>query len=224
MGRVLTENQELLKGYLLEVGCSKIAVLVIILDVWEPEETLDMLQFCKENHGTATEKDFVAAAKEISVKKEKRTIEDVWNIEDGYAFLRAMNLYLSIKCNYGDEIKNLNEEEKTFFCVQIFEEYILDGSFTGFFFNSCGDFANEIVPALKRVGAIKMAEICEKAFSIYGDKVPMVRDERKEIYNSMGEIMERVVDECQNRLSDCNNNLPELCYQFILSNKESFSK
>ena len=224
MGRVLSENQEMLLGYLLEIGCKKSVAVGILFDVWEPEETIEMLEFCRDNHRKATEKEFAIAAKEISAKKEKRTIDDVWNIKDGYKFLKAMNLYISIKCDYGDEIEKLNEKEKVYFLTQVFEEYIYNGSFTGFFFNSCGEFANDIGAALEKVGAIETAEICKEAFSIYGDKVPIDRDEREELYNSMDESVCQFVSECQHKLLDCDNNLPELCYQYILNNKESFSQ
>ena len=224
MGNGLSENQKMLLGYLLEIGCRKSVAIGIVFDVWEVEETIEMLEFCRDNHGKATEKQLAIAAKEISIKKEKRTIQDVWNIKDGYKFLKAMDLYLSIKCNYGDKIERLNTEEKTFFLVQVFEEYILNRSFSGFFFNPCGDFANFIVPALEKIGAIKTAGICQKAFSIYGDKVPMDMHDRENIYNAMGEKIWDFVSECQHELSECDDNIPQMCYQFILDNKDSFSK
>ena len=224
MDRALSKNQRMLFGYLLETGCKKSVAIRILSDVWEPEETIEMLEFCRDNHGKVTEKQFAKAAKEISAKKEKRTIEDVWNIKDSYKFLNAINLYLSIKCGYGDRLEKLNNKEKTFFLVQVFDEYILNESFTGFFFNSCGDFANDVVPALEKVGATEFAEICKKAFSIYGNKVPLDREEREEVYNSMDESAWELVSDCQQNLSNCDNNLSELCYQYILSNKDAFSK
>ena len=220
--RVLSENQQLLARYLSAAGCSFIASLKIGLDVWEPEETIEMLQFCKDNHGRATERDFVAAAEEISDKKRRRTIEDVWNIQDPYRFLNGMDLYLSIKCGDGDRLERLNDDEKTIFILSLFKEYILYGSFTEFLFNYCGDFANDIVPALERVGAMDMSEICKEVFSIYGDTVPLDRDVREDVFNARGEAAWTFADRCNKKLSESNDLILNLCYQFILKNKDSF--
>ena len=50
MAKVLTENQELLAGYLTAIGCDKGAVFRIVFNVWEEEATLEMLEFCRKNH------------------------------------------------------------------------------------------------------------------------------------------------------------------------------
>lgn len=224
MSGVLSENRKLLAGYLSAIGFKSSSILQItMIDLEEEDEILEMLQFCKENHPNIIEEQLLTVAKEISSKKKRRTITDVWNIKDGYKFLRAMDLYLSIKCNYGDETDKLNDEEKTFFLVQVFEEYIFNRSFTGFFFNSCGDFANDIVPALENIGAIKTAEICKKVFRIYGDRVPADMYERENIYNAMDAKTWEFVDKCQHELSKSDDNIAQLCYQFVLDNKDSFS-
>ena len=224
MERILTEMQEKLIQYLFGKGCKSGTVLEIMFDVWEPEETMEMIEFCRDNDDKATEKDFAVAAKEISVKKEKRTIDDVWNIKDEQKFLSAMDLYLSIKCDYGDGIDNLNSDEKTFFLVKLFEENIYNSGFTHLLFYPEGDFANDIVPALDKIGAVESAGICKKVFNLFGDKVPPDRDERERIYNLMDESVDQFVRECEHRLHDCDNNLQELCYKFIINNRDSFSK
>ena len=49
MARIMTENQQLLTRYLAAVGCSKAQVLYMMAELWSEEETLEMLQFCKDN-------------------------------------------------------------------------------------------------------------------------------------------------------------------------------
>lgn len=49
MARVLTENQVLLTGYLFEIGCNTGAVFKMILELWDEEAVVEMLEFCHDN-------------------------------------------------------------------------------------------------------------------------------------------------------------------------------
>ena len=49
MARVLTENQVLLTGYLFEIGCETGAVFKMVLELWDEEAVLEMLEFCHDN-------------------------------------------------------------------------------------------------------------------------------------------------------------------------------
>lgn len=64
MARVLTENQRMLTGYLIAVGCKKSTTVRIISQVWEPDKTIKMLEFCRDNPN-ATEEELSNAASKI---------------------------------------------------------------------------------------------------------------------------------------------------------------
>lgn len=49
MSKVLTENQRLLTRYLTAVGCEKMAVVIAVLDLWDEDAVLEMLEFCASN-------------------------------------------------------------------------------------------------------------------------------------------------------------------------------
>ena len=49
MAKVLTENQVLLKGYLKEIGCSMATIVKVIFDTWGEDNTIKMLEFCRDN-------------------------------------------------------------------------------------------------------------------------------------------------------------------------------
>lgn len=67
MPRVISENQALLTRYLTEVGCSKIAVLLMAVELQDEEATLEMLEFCASNP-SATQAQLLKASSEISSK------------------------------------------------------------------------------------------------------------------------------------------------------------
>ena len=49
MSNVLTKNQRLLARYLTAVGCEKIAVILMITELWDEDAVLEMLEFCRNN-------------------------------------------------------------------------------------------------------------------------------------------------------------------------------
>ena len=65
MEEVLTENQDLLAGYLAAVGCEDLAVILMITELWDEDAVLEMLEFCK-NHPDASQAQLLKASSEIS--------------------------------------------------------------------------------------------------------------------------------------------------------------
>ncbi|MBO5452736.1 MAG: hypothetical protein J6A69_02090 [Clostridia bacterium] len=67
MEKVLTENQRMLAGYLVAVGCSRATATRIIFNTWEPDQTIKMLEFCHDNPN-ATEAQLLEMSSKISSK------------------------------------------------------------------------------------------------------------------------------------------------------------
>ena len=141
-------------------------------------------------------------------------------------FIVALSQYIAEKCEYGDNMENLNEEQRIFYITQALEMEVNNGGFAQFFFNSSGMFGNELVSSFEKIGAMKTAEICKKAISIYGDEVPTNRDEREDVITpddeNEEERIEELLNECDDAFFKYEDDLGELNYQFILNNKESF--
>ena len=55
MARVLTENQRMLTGYLAAVGCKMSTIVRIISETWEADDTIKMLEFCRDNPNATEE-------------------------------------------------------------------------------------------------------------------------------------------------------------------------
>lgn len=155
-------------------------------------------------------------------------INEIWNIEGKEEFIVEMAQYVAKKCEYGDKMEILNEAQRVFYITQALEMEVNNGGFSQFLFNSDGCFANELVSAFEKIGAMKTAEICKKAISIYGDIVPTDRDEREAIITpddeKEEERIEEILNACDDEFFKYEDDLLELGYQFIINNKESFSK
>ena len=105
--------------------------------------------------------------------------DDIWKIECNNNLLVALNGWLCRKCSYGENIETLTDAEKAFYFVVQLEGEVNNGGFSQFFYNSSGDFANETPAALRKIGADKTADICDRALAAFGGAVPRNRDERE---------------------------------------------
>ena len=84
-------------------------------------------------------------------------VNEIWKIEDKEDFVIEMDQYIAEKCEYGDNMGILNEEQRVFYITQALEMEVNNGGFSQFFFNSDGVFANELVSAFERINATKTA-------------------------------------------------------------------
>ena len=157
-------------------------------------------------------------------KEEKSNIDHIWSLTGTNDFVIAMVTHLDNKTNYGDNMSVLSEAERIFYVTQSLEMEVNNGGFSQFFFNSSGNFANELVSAFTAIGAIETATICQKAISAFGRDIPVDRDEREEMLEELesDEIAE-ILTECDNAFYEYKDNLNELNYNFAVNNKHSFT-
>ncbi len=159
---------------------------------------------------------------------ETKSIDEIWKMKDKNEFVISMYLNIAEKCEYGAAMQNLNDEQRIFYITQALEMEVNNGGFSQFFFNSDGCFGDELVSSFEKIGAIKTAEICKNAISVFPDKVPtdwetrqvfLTPDDEKE-----EERMEEIFNECDDAFYEYEDDLLELNYQFIINNKEAFLK
>ena len=161
--------------------------------------------------------------KKDKVVKGNDNMEHIWNLTDTNNFVVAMTEHLNNKTQYGEDMSALSEAERIFYITQTLEMEVNNGGFSQFFFNSSGDFANEVVSAFEKIGATKTAEICKTAVSIYGESVPLDRDERESLLIDNDEV-DDILNDCDNAFFEYEDDLTALNYQFIINNKDSFLK
>ena len=153
-------------------------------------------------------------------------MEQIWNLTDKNDFVIAMKEHLDKKTQYGEDMSVLSKEERIFYITQTLEMEVNNGGFSQFFYNSSGDFANELVGAFAAIGANATVAICQSAIEALGCDIPIDRDERQEMLDELEfeyEWIEEVLEECDEAFFSYEDNLNELNYDFVMKNKEQFN-
>ena len=161
--------------------------------------------------------------KKDKVVKGNDNMEHIWNLTDTNDFVVAMTEHLDNKTQYGEDMSALSEAERIFYITQTLEMEVNNGGFSQFFYNSSGNFSNELVGAFTAIGANATAAICQKAISAFGRDIPVDRDEREEMLDELeSDEFDKILEECDNAFCDYEDNLNELNYNFVMKNKEFF--
>ena len=156
--------------------------------------------------------------------KSSSDMDCIWKLTDANDFVIAMTEHLDNKTQYGDNMSVLSEAERTFYITQTLEMEINNGGFSQFFYNTSGNFSNELVSAFTVIGATATAAICQKAISALGQVIPIDRDERQSLLDELeGEKLNEILEECDNAFFAYEDDLNELNYNFVMKNKESFT-
>ena len=162
--------------------------------------------------------------KKDKVVKENDNLEHIWNLTDTNDFVVAMTEHLDNKTQYGEDMSALSEAERIFYITQTLEMEVNNGGFSQFFYNSSGNFSNELVDACTAIGANATAAICLKAISAFGRDIPVDRDKREEMLDELeSDAIDEILEECDSAFFDYEDNLNELNYNFVMKNKESFT-
>ena len=162
--------------------------------------------------------------KKDKVVKGNNNMEHIWNLTDTNDFVVAMTEHLDNKTQYGEDMSALSEAERIFYITQTLEMEVNNGGFSQFFYNSSGNFSNELVGAFTAIGANATAAICQKAISAFGRDITVDRDEREEMLDGLeSDEFDEILEECDNAFYDYEDNLNELNYNFVMKNKEFFN-
>lgn len=147
------------------------------------------------------------------------------SLEEAYDIVSDMYDSLCEKCNYGDSMDALNEYERVIYIVQELESEVNNGGFSQFFYNSSGNFSNEVADAFTKIGAIKTAAICKKALAPFGGRLPVDREERCELLDSLdSDKIESILEKCDDAFFEYEDDLEKLNYEYIIKNKTHFNK
>jgi hypothetical protein len=156
--------------------------------------------------------------------KGANNMENIWELTDANDFVIALMEHLENKTQYGDDMSCLSEAERIFYITQSLEMEVNNGGFSQFFYNSSGDFSNELVGAFTAIGANATAAICQKAILAFGRDIPVDRNEREEMLDELeNDEIDEILEECDSAFCDYEDNLNELNYNFVMKNKESFT-
>ncbi|MDC3344616.1 DMP19 family protein [Flavobacteriaceae bacterium] len=119
-----------------------------------------------------------------------------------------------------DNFEELNEFEKTFIFIDIFENHTTDGGFETFFWNTAGQFSHEILEAYEKIGAKNTASIMYDSFLLFGViPIPKNTDVRREILSKINPNSWINLNE---KYYNCNDNIVLLVLDFIKNNTKYF--
>ena len=119
-----------------------------------------------------------------------------------------------------DNFEELNEFEKTFIFIDIFENHTTDGGFETFFWNTAGQFSHEILEAYEKIGAKNTASIMYDSFLLFGEiPIPKNTDRRREVLSRINPNSWINLDE---KYYNCDDNIVFLVLDFIKNNTKYF--
>ena len=162
--------------------------------------------------------------KKDKVIKGNDNMEHIWKLTDTNDFVVTMTEYLDNKTKYGEDMSALSEAERIFYITQTLEMEVNNGGFSQFFYNSSGNFSNELVGAFTAIGENATAGICQKAISAFGCDIPVDRAEREEMLDELeSDEINKILEECDSAFCDYEDDLNQLNYSFVMKNKEWFT-
>lgn len=116
--------------------------------------------------------------------------------------------------------ENLNELEKVVELVSWLDYETIQGGLYTYYFNSSGNYANQVISGLETIGAYEAARIIKKTNSLFkGGIPPEDREERLKELKNIEPALEEATDDFYDK-----GELDELVEKFILENKDVFSK
>ncbi len=136
------------------------------------------------------------------------------------AIMAIDNLLTPIFYSEPDE---LSKEEKVIVYIEELEREINNGGFSQFFFNSAGDFTEEIIQALKTVGSTKFLVLVESAKAQFPNSyVPKDRAQRQEILEHIEELADLVWDNLDGQFYKYEEDIYSLMRTYMINNITNF--
>jgi len=127
---------------------------------------------------------------------------------------------ISKKISKRDVFENLNEFEKTFIYIDVFENHTTNGGFEEFFWNASGQFAHEILEAYHKIEATETAECIYNSFVAFGEiPIPKNTNERQLI---LSKLSPEIWDDLNEKFYKCKDNIVALILNFVTKNIKNF--
>ena len=151
-------------------------------------------------------------------------LDEIWQLTDKTDFLIAINERLNARSSYGEHLEQLSSEEQVFYICNLLEEEVNNGGFDQFLYNSSGNYTHRVEECLRTIGANKTADICHVAFAAFGKPIPQDRNKREKFLDKMeSDEISDILSDCDDQFYEYPDQLEDLCYQYIVANKEKFA-
>jgi len=116
-------------------------------------------------------------------------------------------------------IESLSQQERYIYAVDGMLTEVNNGGFNQFFFNSTGELAYDLVPALEVIGSIKLKDIAARAIDIFG-KIPSLDEDSR--YAHLEKITQddelQLWEECDDEFYDCDEQIESMAIKYSEKN------
>lgn len=177
-------------------------------------------------------KDFLKSIKSIFTKKSGKInatgvdLDQLLKAQDSKgknASIIELDNYICKHCAWGEELNKLSPSQRKFYYNQELEREVNNGGFKQFYFNSSGNFAEEVVDSLMAIGANKTFKIVKKANNQFPNgKVPKDRDERQKVLEQIEEKANEAWEKLNQDFYKYEDDLNTLNLEFIKKHIDDF--
>jgi hypothetical protein len=141
-------------------------------------------------------------------------------------YIDAINkLYkdILISSDYGEHLYKVTSEQRIVFYITRLDSEVYNGGLNQFFFNSSGEYAQETIESLKKIGAIDTSAILEKAVSFWpNSSVPKDTFTRRELLENVEQVANPVWEDLDRVYWNDEERITEKLFQFVLNNPDKF--
>jgi hypothetical protein len=102
-------------------------------------------------------------------------IDFALNQKNNTDIIELVGTVLWNKANEKGHFTNLSEAEQTFVFIDIFESEINNNGLFGFFYNTSGEYAHEVLQAFQTIKAYQTASVIDKAIRVF-KTLPIAKD------------------------------------------------
>lgn len=117
----------------------------------------------------------------------------------------------------------LSEAEQTFCYIDIFESEINNNGLFGFFYNTSGEYAHEVLQAFQAINAFETADIIDKAIRVFTN-LPIAKDIllRRKAIQDLSESQLEIWSNLELQLIRTNDDIVALLIPYIAAHKTDF--
>ncbi|MCP3874351.1 MAG: DMP19 family protein [Desulfobacteraceae bacterium] len=113
--------------------------------------------------------------------------------------------------------------ERYIYAIEGMVREVNNGGFNQFFFNSSGELAYDLIPALEAINALNAKEIAQRALKIFGQPASLDRDTRVEHLGQITNNFElELWNECDNAFYDLSEQFESIMLDYIEQNINEF--
>jgi hypothetical protein len=125
--------------------------------------------------------------------------------------------------NETDNLSDLSVPQQIYYLIAELQAEVNNGGFDQFYFNSAGNYADETVIALKRIGADQTAELVAAANALFPKgKVPQDRNKRQKVMNKIRDKVSDDWSDLDGKFYITQAEIDSLSKDYVLANLADF--